>query len=120
MSGSKPRRAAIGALDRGRIVHELLLHTFVAFCLGRTASAVCRKKRKESKQFYAKTRSDVESYSRLQSSYCTHAQAPLPAHIFTFARDPLAAISFSRRLQPMRNSEINLLFEGVNADNKRA
>ena len=49
----------------------------------------------------------------MQPSYCTHAQATLPAHSFTCARDPLAAISFSRRLHRKRTSEIHLSFEGA-------
>src|SRR5438876_1281888 len=57
MRGGECHRTAIGALDTGRTVHELVLHTFVAFCLRTTASAFCPKKRKKNKQFKEKSES---------------------------------------------------------------
>jgi len=57
MSGGECHRTTIGALDTGRTVHELVLHTFVAFCLRTTASAFCPKKRKKNKQFKEKCKS---------------------------------------------------------------
>src|SRR5438552_17081483 len=111
MSGGKRHRATIGALDQGRLVHELMRRAFEPpHSAGISA--------KNASDLRKKTTSGVNGCPGSKPEIAHTVRCRLHARSFAFHRRSLTAASFSRRIRS--NREIHLPLECIHADDENA